>query len=443
MLSLNEHIDIQLDSMANGGDAVARHRGQTVFVPYGVPGDLVRAKVITARKTYARGSIQKILEPSPQRVKAPCTYFGECGSCQWQMMAYGDQLENKKKILGDVLSKLAGAEMPVINVIPSEDSLNYRNKAQYPVARQQDGMAIGYYRQGSHDIVPVKQCLILRNNINEVYTHVCRVLKGAGLTAYDEDTGAGQLRHLVLRSNNAGETALVLVLARPGISEKLMHSLREHPDVKSVWANINRNHGNTILGREWDLLNGEKYLVEMLGGIDYHLSAGSFWQVNQKTAWSAYQQISEALNLTGNEEAVDLYCGIGAISLQLARKCRKVVGIEVLDTAIRDARYNASSNGIDNVFFMVGKSEQMLEKIQQADVLVADPPRRGLEPGVVGHIDRLKPSRMAYLSCDPATLARDIGRMTPLGYKVRHLWLVDMFPQTYHIETLALLERTK
>jgi 23S rRNA (uracil1939-C5)-methyltransferase len=441
MLKLKEKIEIRLETLANGGDAIGHHLGQTVFVPYGVPGDRVRAVTFDDRRTYARASILEILEPSPLRVKAPCQYFGDCGSCQWQMMEYRTQLDHKKNIVAEVLRKVGKIEPPEISLINGKQHFNYRNKAQYPVSAENRSMRIGYYRQASHKLVPIDNCLILKEQLNKTYTHVRNVIQKSGIIPYDENNHKGSLRHLVLRCNGIGEAGLTIVTSGDGIEQQVTEELLTFPALRSVWVNINARKGNTILGDKWKHLGGEDYLVDRIGTVRYRLSPGSFWQVNQEVAEAAYRQLALGLGLQGKEVLVDLYCGVGAMTLQLAGLCENVIGIEISKKAVEDAGINAELNGIGNAVFMAGSAGDMLAQIDKTQVLVADPPRSGLEMSVIGHIERLKPDKIGYLSCDSATLARDISRLVPIGYRIKQIWLADMFPQTYHVETLVILER--
>ena len=442
MLKQGDIIDLGLDSLACGGDAVGRYLGQTVFVSYGLPGDQVRAKVFDAHQKYCRASIISIASPGPQRIKPACPYFGDCGSCQWQMMDHHHQLEHKKSILEQTLARIGGIKDARIEVLTEGSPWHYRNKAQYPVSQSKGKLVIGYYRQGSHQVVPIKECPIIHPGLNQVFRQARDILSAAKVPGYDELTNNGILRHLILRhSRHQDKISLTLVCTKDKIYPEVMKALSAVPGVGSVWLNLNAEPGNTILGEKWKLLSGESRMEEELDGIRYRLSAGSFWQVNQPLAGALYRRIKEELHLTRQQQVVDLYCGAGAISLQLASAAGKVVGIESSPQAVDDAMDSARLNGISNVEFLCGPAEVLLEKVQQADAVVCDPPRSGLKPEVIRGLARLKPQKIAYLSCDPATLARDLKEIAKSDYQLTGLCLADMFPQTYHIEALAFLQR--
>jgi len=442
MLNQGEIIEVVLESLACGGDAVGRHMGQTVFVPYGLPGDRARVQVFDAHQKYCRASLLSIISPGEQRIEPACPYFGICGSCQWQMLDHPHQLEHKQNILEQTLSRIGGIKAPEIKVLTAGSPWNYRNKAQYPVSRSGSEQLIGYYRQGSHQVVPIEECPIVDPVLNQVFKRSRDVLLSAKVTGYDEPAHSGLLRHLILRySRKQDEISLTLVCTSDKISPEVVKSLSGIPRVSSVWLNLNQQPGNTILGKEWKLLSGERWLEEELNGVRYRLSAGSFWQVNQPLAGTLYQLIKEELQLTSRHRAVDLYCGAGAISLQLAAGAGKVTGIEFSPQAVSDARESAQLNRFSNTEFLAGPAEVLLKKVEAADAVVCDPPRSGLKPEVIKGLSRLKPQSLAYLSCDPATLSRDLKELLKSDYQITALYLADMFPQTYHIETLVFLRR--
>ena len=301
---------------------------------------------------------------------------------------------------------------------------------------------IGYYRQGSHQVVAIDECPIIQAPINRVFRQAKKAILASKLTGYDESNNMGILRHMILRySQHQDQIALTLVCTTDKIKAGLVKSLADIPGVGSVWVNLNTVPGNTILGKEWRLLSGSGQMTEELDGVKYLLSAGSFWQVNHSMAGLIYRRIKDELQLTRQMQVVDLYCGAGAISLQLASLAAKVVGIESSAQAVDDARNSAKLNGIANAEFMAGPAEVLLEKVQQAEAVVCDPPRSGLKTEVIKGLARLKPGKIAYLSCDPATLARDLKEIMKSDYLITGLYLADMFPQTYHIESLAVLQR--
>lgn len=442
MLKQGEIIEVGLESMACGGDAVGRYLGQTVFVPYGLPGDKAGVRVFDAHQKYCRAEIISIVSSGPQRIDPACPHFGSCGSCQWQMMDHHHQLVHKKDILEQTLARIGGIRDIGIDILAEGSPWQYRNKAQYPVAQVVGRIMIGYYRQGSHQVVDIDECPIIQSPLNIVFQQAKQIIISSGIPGYDESNSKGILRHLILRySRHQDQITMTLVCSSDKVEAGLIKDLAGIPKVGSVWLNLNSQPGNTILGKEWKLLSGEKQTEEEIEGIRYRLSAGSFWQVNQTMAAVLYRRIKEELQLTGEQQVVDLYCGAGAISLQLASSAGNVLGIEYSAQAVNDARDSARMNGIGNAEFRSGPAEDLLGKIKRADVVVCDPPRSGLKPEVIRELSRLKPQKIAYLSCDPATLARDLRKILESSYQISSLYLADMFPQTYHIETLAFLQR--
>ncbi len=436
-------ISIIPENLAYGGDAVGRHQGQAVFVPYGVPGDELMVKITEPHKTYCRGQIHEIVKPSSHRTKPLCGYFGVCGSCQWQMMDYQYQLEQKLSITREIFKRLGKIDIGQITVLSPADGWHYRNKAQYPVQASKDGNRMGYYRLKSHDIVDIGECPLLEQVINASYARVKEIINKSGLKGSIPGGHSGNLRHLILRHSRS-EDALSLVLVtryEPDLNKIAQRILAEVPKIKSIWQNVNPARGNVILGKKWNHLGGSEYLTERIGGLNYRLSPGSFLQSNLETTGAAYQKIEECLSLSPGDEVADLYSGMGSIALQLAGRAKRVVAIEEFAPAADDAKANAALNGIANCENLCGRVEDQLIKVKSADAVVLDPPRQGAAPGVIAAIIKLNPSRIAYLSCNPSTLARDAALLADGGFSLQKFFLADMFPQTYHIENLAILTR--
>ncbi|MBU1356399.1 MAG: 23S rRNA (uracil(1939)-C(5))-methyltransferase RlmD [Candidatus Edwardsbacteria bacterium] len=443
MLRAGQVLNISLDNLAYGGDAVGHHQGQAVFVPYGVPGDELKVKITEPHKTYCRGEIYEIIKPSDHRIKPDCRHFGICGSCQWQMMDYQYQLEQKIIITREIFKRLGKIEIDEIAVLPPAGEWHYRNKAQHPVQASKNGNKIGYYRLKSHDLVDIEECPLLEDSINKAFLKVKEIINKSGLKGCIPAGHSGNLRHLIFRYSRIEDALLLVLVTRfePDLHKIAQRILTEVPNIKSVWQNVNPTRGNVILGKKWNHLGGVEYLSERIGEITYRLAPGSFLQSNLQTTEIAYQKIKESLSLAPGDEVADLYSGMGSIALQLAGQAKKVAAIEEFAPAVDDARANAALNNIGNCEFLGGRVEDQLIKIKSADALVLDPPRQGAAPGVIEAIARLNPSRIAYLSCNPSTLARDAALLINNGYKLQKLFLADMFPQTYHIENLAILTR--
>ncbi|HAD81358.1 MAG: 23S rRNA (uracil-5-)-methyltransferase RumA [Candidatus Edwardsbacteria bacterium RIFOXYD12_FULL_50_11] len=443
MLRAGQVLNISLENLAYGGDAVGHHQGQAVFVPYGVPGDELKVKIIEPHKTYSRGEVHEIIKPSDHRVKPACRHFGICGSCQWQMMDYQYQLEQKTNITREIFKRLGKIEIDEIAVLPPAGEWHYRNKAQYPVQASKNGNGMGYYRLKSHDLVDIQECPLLEEPITQAFRKVKEVINKSGLKGSTPAGHSGNLRHLILRYSKSEEALSLVLVTRyePDLHKIAQRILAEVPNIKSVWQNVNPARGNVILGKKWTHLGGVEYLSERIGHITCRLSPGSFLQSNLRTSEMAYQNIKESLQLSPGDEVADLYSGMGSIALQLAGQAKRVTAIEEFAPAVDDARVNAALNNIGNCEFLCGRAEDQLIKLKSADALVLDPPRQGAAPGVIEAIAGLNPARIAYLSCNPSTLARDAALLVGRGYKLQKLFLADMFPQTYHIENLAILTR--
>jgi len=443
MLKKGQIISLITENLAYGGDAVGHYNGQAVFVPYGVPGDELKTMVSIPHRTYCRGSISEIVKPSADRIDPACRYFGTCGSCQWQMMGYEYQIQQKVNITEEIFKRLAGIDVPEIEALKHSTGWHYRNKAQYPVQSGKPGNKMGYYQTKSHSIVDIDSCPLVGDKINQAFAAVKDIINDSGLKGYNESNHSGSLRHLIFRySRHQDALSLVLVTRyEPDLSKISHRIMAEMPFVKSVWQNINRKRGNSILGEKWRHLGGEEYLIEGIGQVKYRMSPGSFLQSNLEMAEMVYQRMIEDLSLGPGDILSDLYSGMGSIALQLAGKVKKVAAIEEFAPAVEDARANAVLNGIENCEFLCGKSEDLISSIKTADAVVLDPPRQGAEQEVIKAILKLDPGRIAYLSCNPSTLARDTALLVSGGYRLKKLYLADMFPQTYHIENLAILTR--
>lgn len=443
MLTAGQVIALALESLACEGDAVGHHQGQAVFVPYGAPGDTVRVEVTVARTTYCRAEIREIITPSDQRVAPRCPHFGACGGCQWQMLSYQSQLDQKLRILHDALTRIGGITPPAVTVVPDATGWQYRNKAQFPVAGNAGALALGYYRRGTHHIIPVDRCPVAAGTVNAAWPALRQALQQSGIPGYNEARHRGMLRHAALRAGRrSGKLTLVLVTAGQQNLENLAARIMGGiPEIESVWQNINPGKSNTIFGARWHRWAGTEYAVETIGGLEFRLSPSAFLQVNLPQAEAAYRLMAQALGLSRGDAVLDLYCGAGAIALGLARQVRTVTGIEESPHAVADASASAALNGIVNCDFRCGASERAAARVALADIVVLDPPRKGADQTLWPEVKRLAPRAVAYLSCNPATLARDARLLAGIGYRLESLWMIDMFPQTYHVETLGIFER--
>ena len=469
-----ESLLLTIDDLAFGGEGVGRADGYVIFVPGGVPGDRVHVRLEQARSRFGRGVIESIAEPSPHRVEAPCPYFGRCGGCRLQHVAYPAQLAFKSKQVADVLERLgdlSGFELRPI--IGAPEIYGYRNKMEFtvtraphaePLAREGwdprplaagDGRGRGQLVVGLHEadrydsVLDVERCLLQSNEMNALLDEARRFFVEQGLSAYDQESGEGLLRFLMLREGRrTGEVMANVVTAGPAVSELAPLAGRLHarvPQTSSVVMNVNPKKASVAVGVEEHLLGGRDHVREQIGGLTFQISANSFFQTNSVQAERLFELVLESTELGGGETVIDLYSGTGAISLLLARRCRWVYGIEVAQAAVDDAALNAAANSIRNCTFLVGEVRFVLPSLigkgVSAEVVVADPPRAGFHPKALHALLQLAPSRIVYVSCNPSTLARDVGELVRGGYRLRWVQPVDMFPHTPHIEAVARLDK--
>ena len=458
-----ESLSISVDDLAFGGEGVGRADGYVVFVPGGVPGDRVRVRLTEARSRFGRGAIEAIETPSPDRVEAPCPYFGRCGGCRLQHMAYPAQLAFKTKQVADCLERLGGlGAFELRPIVPAPAALGYRNKMEFTIAppsrrRSPDGGAaprtpvtVGLHQAERYDaVLDVERCLLQSDAMNAMLDEARRVFAEGALDAYDQGSGEGLLRFLMLREGRGtGETMANVVTSAPAVSEltPLAERLRARvPETTSVVVNVNPKKASVAVGVEEHLLSGRDHIRESLGGLTFQVSPGSFFQTNTAQAERLFALVLDAAELSPTDTAIDLYSGTGAISLLLARRCRWVYGIEVAAAAVADAQRNAELNGIANCTFVAGEVRFALPPLMargvSAEVVVADPPRAGFHPKALAALRALGPARLVYVSCNPATLARDLGELVRGGYRLEWVQPVDMFPHTPHIEAVARLTR--
>ena len=465
---------LTIDDLAFGGEGVGRADGYVIFVPGGVPGDRVRVRLEQARSRFGRGVIESITEPSPHRVEAPCPYFGRCGGCRLQHVAYPAQLAFKSKQVADVLERLgdlSGFELRPI--IGAPEIYGYRNKMEFtvtrapraerlagegrdprPLAAGEGGgrgqVVVGLHEADRYDsVLDIERCLLQSNEMNALLDEARRFFVEQGLSAYDQESGEGLLRFLMLREGRrTGEVMANVVTAGPAVSElaPLTERLRARvPQTSSVVMNVNPKKASVAVGVEEHLLGGRDHVREQVGGLTFQISANSFFQTNTVQAERLFELVLQATELGGEETVIDLYSGTGAISLLLARRCRRVYGIEVAQAAVDDAGLNAAANAIDNCTFLAGEVRfvlpALIAKGVSAEVVVADPPRAGFHPKALHALLQLAPPRIVYVSCNPSTLARDVGELVRGGYRLRWVQPVDMFPHTPHIEAVARLDK--
>ena len=450
-LRAGDELELVVDTLAVGGDGIGRVQGMAVFVPGTAVGDRVSVRITEVRKHYARAQVLEVLQPGPMRAEPPCPVYERCGGCQWQHLDYREQLSWKRKHVQEALERIGGFhDVPVKDTLGMQEPWFYRNKAALPIGGRPGAVEIGFYRRGSHDLLGIEACAIQHPLINQVLAAARRIINEQRLVPYDESTGRGLLRHLVVRvGSRTGEALAALVINGDGWREEVSFAeeLRSSvPQLVGVLKNCNTRPGNVILGDKTRLLSGRDYLIDELLGLRFEVSIESFYQVNPVQTEVLYRTALGHAALTGVETVFDLYSGIGTISLLMARHAKRVYGVEIVEAAVEDARRNAERNGIRNADFFAGDVVRLLPKLGQEarpDVLVVDPPRKGVEERVLREVIRLQPRRVVYVSCNPTTMARDLAILREGGYRLREAQPVDMFPQTAHVECVVLMSRVE
>jgi len=446
-IKVGQSYEVVIENMAHEGQGIARIEGFTVFVEGAIFGERVLARINKVTKSYAIAEVEKIIEASNYRQKPFCTYAENCGGCGLQHMSYEGQLVFKKMKVEDSLKRIGKVEAIVYNTIGMENPINYRNKAQYPIGMKNNKPVMGFFMKRTHEIVPIEYCPIQSKESNEALLAVREWVERYNISIYDEIHHKGLVRHLVTRhAIKTGEVMVVLVINGEDIPKKkeLIELLKLKVNgLSSVYLNINTKKTNVIMGEKNILIFGNPTITEYIGDIKFSLSPLSFFQVNPVQVKVLYDKVLEFADLKGDETVLDVYCGIGTISLYLAKKAKKVIGIEVVRDAVRDARENAKMNGISNAEFMEGEAEKIMpelaEKGTKPEVVVVDPPRKGCEKEVLFAIAEMNPQKIIYVSCNPATLARDLGILKEKGYQTQFVQPVDMFPHTHHVECVAYL----
>ena len=447
----DEVVELDVESLAYGGNGVARLGGFVVFVRRGLPGDRVRARVTKVKRSHAEALATEVVRPGPERVAAPCAHFPACGGCRFQDLAYDAQLAQKQAQVRDALQRLAGvAEPPLEEILPCEPEIfHYRNKLEYSFTRTPSGPALGFHKAGRWDeVLEVERCWLTTDLGNELRDAVRDWAREEGLEAYSQEDGSGYLRHLVVREGRNTGQALVQLVTAPGERFErgyFVETCRRFPQVRSIHWSVNDTPAE-VTNLPTELLHGDEWIEEEIGGLRFRVRPNAFLQTNTPMAERLYALAGEAAQLTGGETVWDLYCGIGTIGLSLASRALTVWGIEVSEESVACALENAELNGITNAAFFAGNvgqvTQELLERSGPPDVVVVDPPRAGLAGKALRRLGELGAPRLVYVSCNPTTLAGDVKTLRgEYGYELLRARPVDMFPHTPHVETVALLER--
>ena len=439
MIEKNKIYEIEIGGLGTSGEGVGKFEDFTIFVEGALPAEKILAEIVEVKKNYAVGKLIKILRESSERVKPFCKIYENCGGCQLQHLSYAAQLKWKRQQVVDAvqrIGKIHGAE--IFSTLGMKNPLRYRNKMQFPVGKN---LAVGCYARGSHKIIDTDSCLIQKEAADKVLAVTKKILKRFNISAYDEDTHKGILRHIMSRVGFNNELMLVLVTAVKTLpnEKSIVKAIRaELPEVSTIQQNIQTFHNNVILGRETKILFGRPTIKDKIGSLEFNISARSFFQVNTAQAEILYKTAKDFAELTGKEILIDAYCGTGTIGLFMAKSAYKVFGIEIVNSAIDDAKKNARENKIRNAEFIVGDVVKVLPRLDiYADVVVVDPPRAGCDKKVLETFAAMNPARIVYVSCNPATLARDLAILEELGYSTKKIQPVDMFPFSSHVEAVA------
>ncbi len=449
MLKKNDEFNLKITGYTSEGGGVGKFDGQAVFVENTAIGDEILCHIIKAKNTYAIGKAMKIIKPSKSRIEPECEAFKSCGGCSFAHIKYEEELKAKEQKVIDAFKRIGGISPEFAPIIPSPETTRYRNKAQYPVRRENGILNIGFYAKKSHRVIDGGDCLLQPVEFTEIIEIFRKWINDNNITVYSENTNLGLLRHIYLRKAFAtGEIMVCVVINGKTLPfyEILLEELKSISGFKTLVLNVNRKNTNVVLGDECISLYGDGYITDILCGVKVKISPLSFYQVNRNGAERLYNKAAEYAGLTGEEDILDLYCGTGTIGLSMAQKVKSLIGVEIIPEAIEDAKINAKLNNIKNARFICGDASLAAEKLKDEgitpQVIILDPPRKGCAEELLKTVARINPEKIVYVSCDPATLARDCARLLELGYSVNEVTPVDMFPRTSHVESVALLTQS-
>lgn len=453
MFKKNDIINLNITSATAEGSGVGKtDEGIAVFVPLSAIGDTLRVRILKVKKTYAFGKIEEILTPSSVRIAPDCPQFSKCGGCVWRHISYEEECRIKQQKVTDAVERIGGISTNFQPIMASKQVQRYRNKAQFPIGTSDCGETLmGFYAFHSHRVIDCGDCALQPAVFQRVMNLTRDFIKATNASIYDEATGKGRLRHLYIRYGEVTDELMVCyVVNGNGLKQEdlLVKMLRNGlPNLKTVVINSNREKTNVILGSKNRVAFGSGYITDVLCGLQFKISPFSFWQVNRAQAERLYAKAREYANLGGSETLLDLYCGTGTIGLTMAGNCKELIGVEIIEDAIKDAEHNAAVNNICNARFICSDAPKAAAQLEaegvRPDVVILDPPRKGCGEELVNTIGRMNPDRVVYVSCDPATLARDLKYFSQIGYQTHEVTPCDMFPRTAHVETIAFLRREK
>jgi len=449
-VQLEEIYELFINNYSHQGEGIGRVNNFTVFVPGAIPGERVRVKINEVKKNFARSRLKEIISSSPHRIKPLCSVYHLCGGCHLQHIVYEKQLKMKKGIVENALDRIGNQNIKALPTIGMKDPWRYRNKGYFQVSQEKGRVRLGFYKAGSYDFVPASGCFLFSLQINRLVSYLEDQLSLQKVTVYNTKTGGGSLRNVLIReSGSTGEIMIVFITKEYNLvfDQNILNDLvRTFPQVISIYQNVSRSPKAVLLGKDFRLLKGELDLEDVIGPYKFEISPQSFFQINAAQAEILNEKVLEYANLSGEETVIDSYCGTATISIYVAKQARKVYGIEIEKSAVRDAKINCELNGISNLKLFIGKAEEWLYKwrrsAEEVHLIIVDPPRKGCSLKALKGIINIKPKKIIYISCNPATFARDLKYLTRGDdYKLKKVLPIDMFPQTGHIECIASLER--
>ena len=450
MLTKNQIYEATVTDYTSEGQGVAHIDGCAVFIPNSIAGEVYKVRIEAAKKNWAAGKIVEILEKSPHRCNRECPVAKLCGGCDFWHMDYEEETRLKAERVKNCLNRLGGESLEKVDILSAPTCYGYRNKAQYPVSSKKGRAYAGFFKAGTHEVVENKRCLILPTETDAVKDAVMDYVNQFRITAYDEISHTGLLRHIYVRRGAVSGQILVCLVVNgrklPRI-EELLKRLEKIPGFTTLVLSVNTKKGNAVLGDEFITLHGPGYIEDTLCGLNFRLSPRSFYQVNHAQAQRLYEAAISQAEITKDDTVLDLYCGVGTITLAMASAAGKVIGVEVIPQAVEDAKDNAARNSIENAEFFCGDAGQAALELEKqgvtADVVVVDPPRKGLNADTIEALSRFAPRRIVYVSCDPATLARDVALLKQRGYVLKNALAADLFPRCSHVESIVTLTRAE